>query len=174
MKSSVYPDATEDEIIEFLIDSARSGDADDGRDVEQVLDDNAQFINCTNSRGHSMLHYAAANGNINFLNLLLSDKYSDTLNRNIQNLEGNTALHWAAMNNHKEAIITLLNAGCDCNIKNSMGNTPLGEIQDRDFEDVETLLVEKDKGLDEYIQQCQEESPNADDNESSTDSDDSS
>ncbi|KNH04468.1 Ankyrin repeat domain-containing protein [Perkinsela sp. CCAP 1560/4] len=170
MHSTIYPDETESDIIEFLIDSARSGEAQDVLDIEQVLDDNVSFINCTNDQGHSMLHYAAANGHITVLKLLLSEKYKAQLDLNTKNNEGNTPLHWAATNNHLNVITLLIEAGCDCNIQNATGNTPLAEIQDRGFDELELLLLEQDKGLEEFMKQCEENAAQGDDGECSDES----
>ena len=173
MQSSIYPDETEADIIEFLIDSARAGDVADAADIEQILDDNINFVNVQNDFGQSMLHYACANGNILIVDLLLKDKYRNKVDMNIRNKEGNTPLHWAAMNNQKEIIVKLLDAGCDTSVKNSSGHTALQEIQDLGFEDSELLLIDKDKDLDEFIRTCEDAARDDVDVKSSSDSDDS-
>ena len=173
MKSSIYPEESESDIIEFLIDSARSGEATDVADIEQILDDNVNFINSRNEFGQSMLHYACANGNARILDLLLSDKYKSAIDINIQNIEGNTPLHWAAVNNQFDTLKKLLDVGCDCAVKNLAGQNALQEIQDKGFEEIELLLLAKDKDLDEFIRTCEEIADGADNIDSSSMSEDS-
>jgi len=58
---------------------------------------------------------------------------------NIANEDGNTALHWACLNNHVEVVRRLLVAGANVAALNSSQRTPVDEAIDRDF--VELLEV---------------------------------
>ncbi|KAL4977998.1 ankyrin repeat-containing domain protein [Aspergillus desertorum] len=82
--------------------------------------------------GCCLLHYPAANGNLeiltNLINLLLSASNENTLSAakikntvNHRNHSGNTPLHWAALNTHLECVKVLVEAGADVSIKNEAG-----------------------------------------------------
>ncbi|KAL3481809.1 ankyrin repeat-containing domain protein [Aspergillus californicus] len=87
--------------------------------------------------GACLLHYPAANGNLEILTYLLktltstspaasepspSLKYEDIQSvLNHKNHSGNTPLHWAALNTHFECVKVLVAAGADSKIKNEAG-----------------------------------------------------
>ncbi|KAL4996205.1 ankyrin repeat-containing domain protein [Aspergillus recurvatus] len=82
--------------------------------------------------GCCLLHYPAANGNLeiltNLMKLLLSAPNENTLTEieikntiNHRNHSGNTPLHWAALNTHLECVKVLVEAGADVSIKNEAG-----------------------------------------------------
>ena len=65
-----------------------------------------------------------------------------------QNEAGNTALHWAAMNGHLDAVKILVGAGADTRVKNRAGKEAIYEAEVNEREEVVTWLlgqrVEKD------------------------------
>ncbi|PYI06112.1 ankyrin [Aspergillus sclerotiicarbonarius CBS 121057] len=76
--------------------------------------------------GSSLLHYPAANGNLEILTYLLthltqlpSAEAHKILNH--RNYSGNTPLHWAALNTHLECVKALVEGGADVAIKNAAG-----------------------------------------------------
>ncbi|PGH27228.1 hypothetical protein AJ80_01185 [Polytolypa hystricis UAMH7299] len=85
-----------------------------------------------------LLHWPAANGNIEILNYLLSiiapqdTKAADSTPPstssapssllNHRNLSGNTPLHWAALNTHLDCVKALVEAGADITLTNSAGH----------------------------------------------------
>ncbi|RAK98939.1 ankyrin repeat domain-containing protein [Aspergillus ibericus CBS 121593] len=76
--------------------------------------------------GSSLLHYPAANGNIEILSYLLTHLTqlpapTATKILNHRNYSGNTPLHWAALNTHLECVKALVEAGADVAIKNDAG-----------------------------------------------------
>ncbi|KAL6239447.1 ankyrin repeat-containing domain protein [Aspergillus navahoensis] len=82
--------------------------------------------------GCCLLHYPAANGNLeiltNLTKLLSSASNEKTLTDteikntvNHRNHSGNTPLHWAALNTHLECVKVLVKAGADVSIKNEAG-----------------------------------------------------
>ncbi|EHA23892.1 hypothetical protein ASPNIDRAFT_127450, partial [Aspergillus niger ATCC 1015] len=77
--------------------------------------------------GSSLLHYPAANGNLEILTYLLTTLTTlpsrDEINKilNHRNYSGNTPLHWAALNTHLECVKALVEAGADVGVKNDAG-----------------------------------------------------
>lgn len=71
---------------------------------------------------------------------------------NAQNAAGNTAIHWAALNGHLDAVKVLLEEGSDPTITNQRGHDAVyeAELNDR-REVVEWVLKEGGEGLEEGI-----------------------
>lgn len=71
---------------------------------------------------------------------------------NAQNSSGNTALHWAALNGHLEAVKVLLEQGADPTICNQRGHDAVYEAELNDKNDVvEWVLKEGGEGLEEGL-----------------------
>lgn len=90
------------------------------------------------SSGCCLLHWPAANGNeaiLSYLLSLLSSKPDATDGSvkstscliNHKNKNGNTPLHWAAVNGHISCVKALVNAGADPLITNNAGHDALYE-----------------------------------------------
>ncbi|KAI8147889.1 hypothetical protein BJV82DRAFT_593784 [Fennellomyces sp. T-0311] len=60
---------------------------------------------------------------------------------NVRNAEGNTPLHWAALNGQLPAVELLVKNGGDCKIKNEAGKTPIYEAQQRGHEKVAEFFL---------------------------------
>ena len=84
-----------------------------------------------NDRGYSPLHIAAANGQINLVDMLC--KAGADLNA--RDKLGKTPLHHAAISGRLEAYKFLAGAGADVNAKDNYGNTPHQSEQDFHKED---------------------------------------
>lgn len=54
---------------------------------------------------------------------------------------GNRAIHIAAQNGHKDIVQILINKGCDINVKNMKGNTPLHMAIGYDYYSTAVLLI---------------------------------
>ncbi len=93
----------------------------------------------------SLLHYPAANGNLEVVEYLISlltpsdslggsvgattaDKSASSL-VNHRNVSGNTPLHWAGMNGHLEVVKALVAAGADPGIANAAGRDAVVESE---------------------------------------------
>lgn len=71
---------------------------------------------------------------------------------NAQNAAGNTALHWAALNGHLEAVKVLLDEGSDPTITNQKGHDAVYEAELNDKREVvEWVLKEGGEGLEEGL-----------------------
>jgi uncharacterized protein len=71
---------------------------------------------------------------------------------NAQNKAGNTALHWAALNGHLEAVKVLLEEGADPTITNQRGHDAVYEAELNDKKDVvEWVLKEGGEGLESGV-----------------------
>lgn len=95
--------------------------------------------------GCSLLHWPSANGNVEILKFLLSlfqspssvegrEKQNTALeNRkelvNRKNRNGNTTLHWAALNGHLQCVQLLVEAGGDPTITNEAGHDAVFEAE---------------------------------------------
>lgn len=92
-----------------------------------------------------LLHYPAANGNLQLVEFLLA-KLGETQTQpqtqtngsngttaislvNHQNVNGNTPLHWAALNGHLEVVKALVKAGADPTIVNEAGKDAVVEAE---------------------------------------------
>ena len=161
---------TEADIIEFLLDSARLGGPEDVTDIEGILKDRPDLVDCVDEYGISMMHRAAANAHTPVIDLLLRYRTAP----NLANAEGNTALHWAAVNDRADVCKLLISSGWDACKRNGFGHTPMQEVADKGFEDVEVCLLLADTELDAFMAKCDAE-PQPTDNEkedSSSDDDD--
>lgn len=94
---------------EYLL-SARYGDLDDvvayldaGVDINSLDENGALFLDKTLHIGNNALMMAAANGHCDVIRVLVSRG----INCKVKNTNGNTAIHWAAINEQIEGIYRL-------------------------------------------------------------------
>ena len=105
-----------------LADAALRGNANE---VGQLLSSKMIDVNKkTLYRCNTLLHYAAVNGHIVVIQVLLGTG----ANPNVTNRFGKTPLHKAAEHGHKEILQLLLDEGGDPNLKDIDGNTPLHKL----------------------------------------------
>ena len=101
-----------------------------GADVERV-----------DNLGRTALHIAAWFGNLPSLEALLDKSKSQI---NLQDKSGNTALHLACQNNHKDTVSVLLRQGANTKIKNLIGQTVLNIAEADDKPEILEILQQKE------------------------------
>ncbi|KKK26682.1 hypothetical protein P175DRAFT_0535524 [Aspergillus ochraceoroseus IBT 24754] len=107
--------------------------------------------------GSCLLHFPAANGNLEILSHLLQILGSspDLSKEQIQavinhkNHSGNTALHWAALNTHLECVKALVEAGADVSIQNQAGLDAIFLAERADWGTEEVSKEEEQEGVEE-------------------------
>lgn len=133
--------------VEAFLDCARYNEDDDGELLRAYLVEHPRDVDVRDSQGRTAVHMAAANGHMSILEMLfLFNPQPD-----FPNYEGNTALHFAALNNRVVAAQRLIQKGWKASTLNNGGRTPLQLIQGKNFEEMETVLLEHDDSLDTYV-----------------------
>jgi len=77
----------------------------------------------TDRYGATLLHYAAVGKDETLLDYILP-RYEKNKTVHCQTTSGNTALHWAVLNNKAQALKKLMKAGLDADTPNAKGETP--------------------------------------------------
>lgn len=82
-------------------------------------------VNAQQGNGITALMWAAAWGDVDVINMLMSvGDDSQTLDLEVKDKLGNTALHWAIMSRNEDAAITLIQSGASTLEQNESGQTP--------------------------------------------------
>lgn len=101
--------------------------AEDSR-VKNVVDVMSNLLAIPNASGNTALHCAAANGEQELVEYLLS-KVSPAV-VNAKNTSGNTPLHWAGLNGHENIVRLLIEkGGADGKLQNYQGRSVLFEVK---------------------------------------------
>jgi ankyrin repeat protein len=96
-------------------------------------------INATKCDGRTLLHYFSIMGNEKIIDCLT---FLD-VNVDAQDKDGNTALHLAIKENHKNIVEELVNnGGVDISLKNNENKTPLQVAVEYSRENIANLLLE--------------------------------
>jgi len=85
--------------------------------------------NFKTSSGTTALHYAAFNGNVEIINLLIKNGADVKAKAK----DGVTPLHYAASKNSKDAVKILIEKGADINAKDAKGKTPLNYAKNNEI-----------------------------------------
>ena len=133
--SVVMAQTTTDDILE----AARSGDLEL---VQTILDSDTTAIGMSNDRGSTALHFAAENGHIQIVELLLD------LGADLEaiDVDGDTPLMCAAIGGHSEVFKMLLSRGADADILNTSKSGVLHYAAISGSVEIVNLLL--DRGLD--------------------------
>lgn len=123
------------EEVEKFLRAARSRDV---ADCSRMLKDKPELVNSVEAGGYSALHFAAFNGDVEMLQLLLEHK----ADLNAENFDGNTPLVMAVKGNQRESIRMLVNAGADVNHESDSGSTAAHYAASMAYLDCLRLLVE--------------------------------
>jgi ankyrin repeat protein len=91
------------------------------------------------SDGGTLLHAAAAGGSAEIIDILIGKG----LDINLKDNYGWTPLHYAARDGRVEAVEGLIAKGADIEARTVMGQSPLNVADERKYEKVRTLLIEK-------------------------------
>lgn len=160
------PRLTEDEIDEILYLSR----VNEVSELSDYLTSLSTKYNCAKEilfeaavdpeSGNSALHYAAANGHLDILNListLLTSALSTENARkplpllNLPNAAGNTALHWASLNGHLACVQLLVKLGADVMAINKAGHDAVFEAEINEKEEVVKWLLGEGEGLEQGV-----------------------
>lgn len=108
---------------EFLI-VCRYGEVEQAQLTLNVLNSKARqdLILFANEQGNTCLHYAAANGHHEMLQILLNYLPFE-VSVDIGNVEGNSPLHWACLNKHLETCRVLINRNARVGLRNKLGKS---------------------------------------------------
>lgn len=133
--------------VDAFLDSARYNEEGDLDLLRAYLEKNPRDVDARDEQGRTAVHMAAANGHMPILEML----FQFSPQPNIPNDEGNTALHFAALNNRVAAAEALLAHGWRPAEPNVMGKTALQLIYEKQFNEMEALLMSSDETLDSYV-----------------------
>lgn len=126
--------------VEDLLDFARYGEYEALKAIFES--EYAYKLASFDAQNVSLLHMTAANGHFDCTNLLLECREVVDKCINIRNTEGNTPLHWAALNGHARVVCLLLEKGADITIKNGIERTPFDEAVAGEKFEVTAAIIE--------------------------------
>jgi uncharacterized protein len=106
---------------DYFDNVARAAEQNDAQLVGQLVGGGNGNPNQTDDQSRTGLHYAAMNGNLQIMAILIKAKAHLNLEDNL----GNTPLHLAAERDQTEAAKLLLNVGAEVDPQNKDGLTPL-------------------------------------------------
>lgn len=149
----------EDLRVEDFLDFARYGEVEALQAIFES--EHAAKLASQDENKISLLHMAAANGHLECAGLLLKCPQVREVSLNSVNTEGNTPLHWAALNSHVPLVRLLLDNGADFNIKNSVDRTPFDEAAASGKFEVTAAIIE-------FLEKHQEQNQGAADSNSSS------
>ena len=109
------------------------------KSVVQLAIETNTIDNINEDTGIAVIHQACSGPSETAANLILQLANAGA-NLNLQDVGGDTPLHFAALAGNVQAIDTLLKFQVDGNIKNNRGKTPLDVARDEGEEEIVNLL----------------------------------
>lgn len=126
--------------VEDFLDFARYGDFEA---LQDILDSEYSFkLALCDDNKISLLHMVAANGHLECAELLLNNAQVRESCLNSCNMEGNTPLHWAALNSHASLVRLLLENGADINVKNFADRSPFDEAVVHEKFEITAVMID--------------------------------
>lgn len=139
-------EVSETPLANFLM-LARYSEQGDLDTMKELLREDNSLLNAQDELGRTAMHMACANGHEAVVDWLLKAGAAA-----LPNVEGSTALHHAALNNHLRCAEMLLQSRRWLpNTTNVFGRTAVQEIREKQFEEMELLLLKYDEELDKYV-----------------------
>jgi len=89
--------------------------------LERIIKQKTDVVNMVNIHGRTPIHYAALNGDLEVVKLLL--KYNANVNPDDNG--GYSPLYYAATYGHLEVVKHIVNQGANVNQINNRGNSPM-------------------------------------------------
>jgi ankyrin repeat protein len=123
--------------------AVRAGDADL---THRLIDDTPELAKSRGPTGETPLHWAAANGSVAIIDLLLAEHVD--VNAQETNKFGGTPLHWAVEQDRVEAIRRLLEKGADAKAVNARNGQTLLHVVALHTDDAALAKLLLDKGID--------------------------
>jgi ankyrin repeat protein len=112
------------------------------------------LLDVKDNQKRTLLMLAIWKGTPHMVNALIA---SGKIPQNAYDEHGNTALHYATIHHHVQALQALLDAGAYVNIKNVHGNTPLHVAIFHGHVDIADMLIQK--GANMAVQNVEKEDP---------------
>lgn len=133
-----------DELNQEVLECCRY---DEDEDLKTILKSGAD-VNYTDLQGNTGLHRAAANGNVNCINILL-----DFGAKLLPNENGNYPFHWAAQNGQVTALKTLFDRCDDIDVlkQNKFGRSTMTEAFDSKNDQVIELCLSHSSSAEERM-----------------------
>lgn len=123
-----------DDVDKTIEDFIKEGNVEKFKELLQSIESKEELNSLDDVCGMGLIHWAADRGNLEALQLILSQKDIDI---NLVDGEHQTALHYASSCGHKSCISLLLKHNADKQIKDLDGNSPLDVAFD---EEIKVLL----------------------------------
>ena len=130
----------QDKIKTALFQAAKSRNILRAGEAGRLLKHNIGLINCTDSDGWTLLHWACNRGNMYTIRMLLSEFKAD---RDARNLEQNQPIHIAAFKGREVVTLLINEFGCDVTVTGFNGRSVLHQAcQSSNTSLVRTLIHE--------------------------------
>nr|ADD82932.1 transient receptor potential cation channel subfamily A member 1 [Corallus hortulanus] len=108
--------------------------------LRSFIKKNSKGLKKLDDMNASPLHHAAANGQLEFMQMIMDDSPPEALN--VADNAGNTPLHWATKKQQIESVKLLLRKGANPNVANANMMTPFHWVVQYHFNDLVKIFLE--------------------------------